>query len=614
MNKSLPLSSETQTARELFFEKGRPPEGWVPDVIVRSWQRCAQHLDNAMAMPPNRIDSHVLEERRQLNGQLRRAVQPEMDALAELVSASDSVVLLADAEGCILDAVGGLGFLHKAQQVYLQSGVHWSEEARGTNAIGTALVEGDPVLVRGRQHYLEANGILSCAAAPILSPQGELLGVLDVSGDSEHMHKQALGMVRLATQIIEHRFALKTAESKSAALLRFHHRAELLGSHREGLLILDDTQIIGANRGALQLLGTDWRSLLGSSVEAWLDLPVPGAHGRSEKGSTAGEGAFHTLLDRRSPTPKKDVVRADDEIYFDGETSAKLHKARRLLDAGIALLIHGETGTGKEVFARRLHALSRRSRGPFVAVNCAALPESLIESELFGYTKGAFTGACRHGMPGRVREADGGILFLDEIGDMPLGLQARLLRVLQERQVQPLGGGRAVSVDFALICATNRNLATMVETGAFRADLYYRIQDFTIRLPALRERSHLRELIHELMGRLGGDLMALSVDEDALLALSEYPWPGNLRQLSSTLRTLIALSEYGDTLTREQLPEEIGNHPRLQKSVLPGGHDLQSQTDRAIAEALAECDGCVSAAARRLGVHRSTLYRWMGRR
>jgi len=613
----LPLSSETQTARELFFEKGRPPTGWVPDVIERSWRRCAQHLDNAMAMPPNRIDSHVLEERRELYGQLRRAVQPEMDALAELVSASDSLVLLADAEGCILDAVGGLGFLRKAQQVYLQSGVLWSEEARGTNAIGTALVEGDPVLVRGRQHYLEANGILSCAAAPILSPQGELLAVLDVSGNSEHMHNQALGMVRLAIQIMEHRFALKTAESKSATLLRFHHQAELLGSHREGLLILDDTQIIGANRGALQLLGTDWRSLLGSCVDIWLDLPTPGAHGRSAKGSVSGEGAFHTLLDRCSPprkTVSADFARVDDETYFDGETAAKLQKARRLLDAGIALLIHGETGTGKEVFARHLHALSRRSQGPFVAVNCAALPESLIESELFGYTKGAFTGACRQGMPGRVREADGGILFLDEIGDMPLGLQARLLRVLQERQVQPLGGGRAVNVDFALVCATNRNLAAMVETGAFRADLYYRIQDFTIRLPALRERGHLRELIHELMRRLGGDLMALDVDETALLALSEYPWPGNLRQLNSTLRTLIALSEYGDTLTREELPEEIKSHPRLRKNAHPAGHDLQSQTDKAIAEALAECDGCVSAAARRLGVHRSTLYRWMGRR
>jgi sigma-54 dependent transcriptional regulator, acetoin dehydrogenase operon transcriptional activator AcoR len=617
MTKIRPMAAEAQTARQLFFDRGRIPKGCLPDVILRSWQRCSQHLDNSHAPPPCRVDSDLLNERREAQGLLRRIVQPEMDALAELVSESDSLVLLADEEGLILDAVGGLNFLQKAQQVYLQSGVHWSEAARGTNAIGTALIEGHPVLVKGQQHYLEANGILSCAAAPIFSPQGKLLGVLDVSGDSEQMHNQALGMVRLAIQIIEHRFAKTIAES--ATLLRFHHQSALLNSHREGLLILDDTQIIGANRSALQMLNTNWQELLDTPVENWLRLPAQLGKQQSKILENPLGMAFHIAHDsRRSTQVPVDINLAHDQEkhYFDDETLAKLEKARRLLDADIALLITGETGTGKEVFARRLHALCQRSQGPFVAVNCAALPESLIESELFGYAKGAFTGARRQGMPGRVREADGGILFLDEIGDMPLALQARLLRVLQEREVQPLGGGKSIAVNFSLICATNRDLSEMVSAGTFRADLYYRIQDFTIQLPPLRERQDVSLIARALLSRLGGERLELSFSEQAMGCMNDYHWPGNLRQLNSTLRMLIALSDPGIAIGVNQLPAEIScltRHQQQHSTLSLETDDLQTQTDQAIRQALMACDGCISAAARRLNIHRSTLYRWLAK-
>ncbi|MES9940435.1 MAG: sigma-54-dependent Fis family transcriptional regulator [Candidatus Thiodiazotropha sp. 6PLUC2] len=609
MTKHKALGADTTTARQLFFEKGQNPAGLVPEVIARSWQRCAQRLDNSQTSPPLRIDSNQLNERREKMARLRGVAQPEMDALAELVSDSDSLVLLANDEGLILDAAGGLNFLRKAQQVYLQPGVHWTEPERGTNAIGTALIEKNPVLVQGGQHFLDANTILSCAAAPIVSPQGELLGVLDVSGDSEHMHHQALGMVRLAIQIIEHR--LSSSNAAPGSLLRFHHRQDLLGTHREGILILDDNKVVGANRIALQLLDADWQRLIGSNAGQWLQLPSY-KESISNHGMKSPRGQiFHSKINHRQTlqvatnSPK---AASQDQHYFDATTSDLLHKARRVLDAGIPVLIQGETGVGKEVFARRLHASSQRQSGAFVAVNCAALPETLIESELFGYTSGAFTGAQRSGMPGRVREADGGILFLDEIGDMPLNLQARLLRVLQERQVTPLGGGQPITVDFALLCATNRDLPMLVDKGEFRADLYYRIQDFTLQLPPLREREDCKQIIEEMMRMLGGSEKELTFSESAVAALVNYDWPGNLRQVTSTLRTLIVLSDPKQTIDLSQLPGEI-QKPRI--NTRTDKTDLKQLTRQAIEKALSENGNNVSATARQLGIHRSTLYRQM---
>jgi transcriptional regulator of acetoin/glycerol metabolism len=290
-----------------------------------------------------------------------------------------------------------------------------------------------------------------------------------------------------------------------------------------------------------------------------------------------------------------------------------LEQAVQVLDADIAVLVLGETGVGKEVFARQLHGASRRGDGPFVAVNCAALPESLIESELFGYEDGAFTGARRKGMAGRVREADGGVLFLDEIGDMPLPLQARLLRVLQEREVTPLGGGRPVPVDFALICATVCDLQEMVDQGAFRPDLFYRIQDFSLTLPPLRARPERAAIIKRLLRELGGGERRLSFDHHALQKLLSYDWPGNLRQLTSVLRTLVVLTPPGTVIGVDRLPVGMRSS-RVSPTADSEPEDLRSQNLQAIEQTLEACNGCVSEAARRLGIHRSTIYRQLGTR
>lgn len=602
------LPGDAEEARRLFFDHGHDPAGRIPDVIARSWRRCCARLDVDERFRANRADNTRLQERRQVRDHLRRIVRPELDALAAMVADTGSVVLLADSDGLILDAVGCAAFLRQAQQVALQPGVSWSEAQRGTNAIGTAMVERQPVQVNGGEHYLNCNGIISCAAAPIISPRGELFGVLDVSGDSRQMHLHALGMVRMAIQIIEHRLVLDVPAGRE--VLRFHSDADLLGSHREGVLILDDGRIVGANSAALQLLGGRWETLLDTSVQGWLDLARVARRG--DNGFVV-DGAGRPLHGRLSGKPRVRVpvgATVTEPVYRRCPVSEPLLvQATRVLDAGIAVLVTGETGVGKEVFARQLHGASNRRSGPFVPVNCAALPESLIESELFGYVDGAFTGARRKGMPGRVREADGGVLFLDEIGDMPLPLQARLLRMLQERAVTPLGGGRPVAVDFVLICATNCDLATMVQAGTFRQDLYYRIREFGVRLPPLRERAQRRETIEWMLVAQGGRERGLSFSTDALDLLADYPWPGNLRQLSSLIRTLVALGDQDEVIDIAQLPAEI----RERRDAASEVGMLDQVTRLTVDDALAACGGNVSEAARRLGIHRSTIYRMRSR-
>jgi transcriptional regulator with PAS, ATPase and Fis domain len=282
---------------------------------------------------------------------------------------------------------------------------------------------------------------------------------------------------------------------------------------------------------------------------------------------------------------------------------ALLTTARKLLEADIPVLILGETGTGKDQFARALHAESSRSQNPFVAVNCAAIPDGLVETELFGYEEGAFTGARRQGSRGRLREAHGGILFLDEIGDMPLTLQARLLRVLQDRVVMPLGGGTPQKVDIRLICATHRDLRQMLQQGSFRADLYYRLSHYPLNLPPLRSRGDVATIAQRLLDAHGAASRGVTLSAELASAFRRYPWPGNLREMSNLLQTLLALVEDHTTLTLKHLPEILLEDMQNSLSAKP---EVESTS---AARILQRFGGNASAAARALGISRSTLYR-----
>lgn len=602
-------------ARLLFNQQGAVPGGLVAEPILRSWRRCADlGFDMRGVRRAELMTQGELREAQQRNEALRRLSEPAMSLLRRLAGGNGGLVILSDAQGLVLDSDGDTGFAQRASRVALMPGAPWDEAAAGTNAIGTALVEGRPIAVHGAEHYFEPNRILTCAAVPITDSEGRTLGVLDLSSPARDLRPDVLELVRAAVDLIEHRLFEQAYEQH--AVLRLHVDHAGLGAPGEGLLAFQGDLLIGANRRALQALGLAPTALgvyrYGDVFDGDMERG-PDAAGRVQARSGA---VYHARL--RWPRSRAPQAPARPALppatgarpatpNFDAATLGALARAVHLSDAGVSILLQGETGVGKEVFARELHARGKRASGPFVAVNCAALPESLIESELFGYEEGAFTGARRQGSKGLLRQAHGGVLFLDEIGDMPLVLQSRLLRVLQTREVSPLGAARPVSVDFALVCATHRPLAHEGPDAPVRPDLYFRIAEYTVTLEPLRARADRLELLRGLWAAQGAGPV-LPADIEAILAA--YAWPGNYRQLVAVLRTLHVLAGPAGMVDMDMLPADIRSASAVPQSV--GDADpanLQAMTDAAIRDALAAHGGNVSRAARALGVHRSTLYR-----
>lgn len=613
-------------ARRAFFERGAVPAGVVPDAILQSWRRCQRQGLSVDARPDVApVPEPSLRELRQRRERLWRLARPELEGLAGSLASSDGIVLLTDEEGWVLDAEGSNSFLDRAGQVALMPGVRWDEGTVGTNAIGTAIVEGRALQVRGGEHFFAPHGILTCSATPIFDPFGQRVGVLDISGDARHAHLHALALGRQAVDQIEHRYFADGLDD--CELLHLHAQPLLLGSPREALLGFRNGRLVAANRVGLGLFGLDRHDIGHASYEALFDQPLARLHddgmlldrqgralyGHSESKRRARAGS---VVPARAPrvVPVAPVPAAPGTVLAT-PVQQQLHRAVRVLDAGLPVLVQGETGTGKEVFARELHRRSTRAGQPLVAVNCAALPEGLIEAELFGYEEGAFTGARRQGSTGLLRQAQGGVLFLDEIGDMPLALQPRLLRVLQERELSPLGGGRPVKLDFALVCASHRDLQQAVADGRFRVDLYYRIADHVVHLPTLRELDERGALLQALWAPMAQGRV---LQAEVLELLQRQRWPGNLRQLQACLRTLVALSDPGEPITAAHLPADLMSTPLSPQvtaadsaCAVRGG--LRDIAEEVMCQALQAADGNISAAAKQLGISRSTLYRRLGR-
>ena len=683
---------QLREARRRLLDHGEPGATQLEPALLQSWQR-----SRAFGLVP---DARTLGVPHASSAQLARALEqqqallsharPVMQFMAEQIRDTASMVILADSRGMLLHSLGDDHFIDRAARVALRPGASWHEQWRGTNAIGTALHVRVPVTIHGAEHYLERNAFLTCSASPIVAPSGQLLGVIDISGDHRGFHPHTLGLVRSAARMIEHQ--LFETRHGGSLRLHLHPQVEGLGTVVEGLVALsEDGWIIGANTAGLEMLGLRAADIGGVTVERALALELrtllEGSGHRSPvpRQVRLGDGrvfwvrvgAPRGLIQERSRVAVQGIDRSDaltprpalqqDPAATNADALAVLDtgdpmmrtvigQARKVVDKPIALLVVGESGAGKELFARACHDSGSRRDKPFVAVNCAALPETLIEAELFGYRPGAFTGAAREGAPGRIREADGGTLFLDEIGDMPLAMQARLLRVLQEREVVALGGGRPVRVDFQLLCATHRRLRDDIAEGRFREDLYYRLNGLTLPLPPLRERSDFAALVAVTLERIAPD-RALRLAPDVAAAFARYRWPGNLRQLSNVLGTACALAD-GPVLGWGDLPADLlaelsecesgigtgtgtgtvggaasraGYLPAAARSESVddrldpqstlgddlGGSvtsddaigDLRGQTDRCIIEAVRLCNGNLSAAARRLGISRNTLYR-----
>lgn len=621
--------------------------------VVSSWRRCLKHygLDPTQAPSPHEgyVGEDAVCQRRSALDRLVRIGRLEMANLYEQIAQSHYILLLSDCNGLVLEQVSEPGYSRSFRQYGLAPGFDWTESRCGTNGLGTCLHTKSAITIHLGEHFFTEYGELSCSAAPIWGPDGSLIGVLDAScldcQDSRLSQVHTLALVSTSARIIEQLYFLNFFQG--CWILRFHARPELVGMVHDGLIAVNEDGIIeGCDSSTPRHLDVEGRkTLVGHPVDHIFDISMAEffRHGKSHPSAlwplscaTRGEQYYASLYPPRKirvvrarKVPKKDVGdhaagQLNKLAYFshgDPKMEYSLWCAQQVMDRDINILLQGETGAGKDTFAKIIHTASKRSEKPFVAINCAAIPESLIESELFGYERGAFTGARPGGMRGKMVAANGGTLFLDEIADMPLALQARLLRVIEDKEVIPLGSSSPVSVDVHIISATYKDLYQLVKEGRFRPDLYYRINGIVINVPPLRDRQDKEDLIKEIVAsETEGSPVQLS--PSVLHMLLDYDWPGNIRELVNTIRTACALSG-GRLIELEHLPPQLrtrylGSPPmdacgQSNMDGLPSQDALASpleeaERDRLIAE-LERHQWKMTETAASLKISRNTLYR-----
>lgn len=592
-------------------------------IIQDSWSRCrAFGLDHHSVPTFDQLPAagiaQLLESQHSLVQTTHQEVLPYYE---NILSNSNCLIMLADNQGQVLTSWGTQRFIEPSLTRGFSAGASWIERCSGTNAIGTALACEQAVHIEHDEHFLKANRFMTGSAAPIFDAERKVIAVLDVSSDSYLPPSHTLGMVKMMSQTVENRLILNLFHGQHFQLT-FNTGLNNLDSQWAGLLIFDETgQVLSANRRADNLLGI---SLSRVSVESLFKVSLLELLNQPEglpfALQASGRNRFQCLLKRPKQLPIQARVFAEPTVsppaaislstlhFGDSRVEKAVRQAERLLEKDIPLLIHGETGVGKEVFVKALHQASSRSKQPFIAVNCAAIPAELVESELFGYEKGAFTGANQKGSIGLIRKADKGTLFLDEIGDMPLPTQARLLRVLQERCVQPVGSSELFAVDIRIISATNRSLREQVQLGRFREDLYYRIGGLTLELPPLRERSDKEALFKRLWEQHREPAQWAGLSREVMALFSRHPWPGNLRQVSSVMQVALAMAEE-QPVKPEHLPDDFFVDLEMEpvETPEPLAVDLNDAED--LNRLLQAAGGNISHLARRLGVSRNTLYK-----
>jgi transcriptional regulator of acetoin/glycerol metabolism len=511
----------------------------------------------------------------------------------------------------LLDIVADKSFADTPEARNIRPGSLWSEALCGTNGIGTAAFLKRPVVVHGSEHYFPSFGSLTCAASPIFAPDGSLAGILDASSDCVSRQTHTAALVCMAATQIEN--GLFRERHHRDILIAFHNRGEYLHTLTAGLIAVDDSgRILAANQAARILLhglpttpGRSFTDIFRTRFSSFMDEGRLRERQRlqDEVGSSFIATIEHPnvspmLRAVARPRVAAPAVTPTPFISVDPVVARIVRQTEAAAQRKMPILIRGETGTGKEQLARHAHAASGRS-GSFVAVNCAALPESLIEAELFGYGEGAFTGARKGGSSGLVKEADGGTLFLDEIGDMPVTLQAVLLRFLDDWTVRPVGGAKR-QVDVLLISATNADLSESIAKGRFRSDLLFRLNTLEVTLPPLAERSDFQAIARHLLATIDA---RRTLSPRLVEHLSKCAWPGNIRELRNALSRLTLQTE-DSVIDYPEAASIAGPQIEGKRSwTLQGRHRAQ------VLSTYAETGNNVSETARRLGVSRNTIYR-----
>ena len=608
-----------------------PPDGMPPSVILDSWARCMDAglaAEAAISVPV--VEGTDLALRRERSEFVRRLAQAELETLSRQIAGSNFLLAFADQEGVILDLYADNRFSMSSSDTGIVAGSRWTETVAGTNGLGTALATGGAVAVTGLEHYFLKLGDVSCTAAPVRDARGQIVGVLDASSYYESRQRHTQALVQMAATQIEN--GLLAHQMRGHWLLAVHPRAEYLSTLSAGLLAFDGEGRLESVNGPGRSLLTGLDTLRGTRFEELFGEPLDHVLARLHLGGEVhlrdamGSALVARLVGRPFAPPVRALLRSspgaaqrptrrfadvapppaigDPAFLADDPAVAE---ACRLVEAAVRLhvpvLLHGETGTGKELLARHAHASSGR-RGEFMAVNCAALPAELFEAELFGYVSGAFSGARRDGSPGLIVAADGGTLLLDEIRDLPLQLQAALLRFLDDQMVRPVGGQSSRRVDVQLLAASHGDLDEAVQARTFRADLLHRLNTVRVTLPPLRSRRDLPEAARWV---LRGIDPQRSIDDEALAALARHGWPGNFRELRSVLtRALLQRPAARRALA-------LGSADLVAVLPTPALHEVSSQLQRSAVELVrAEFERCghsVSRTARALGISRTTVYR-----
>lgn len=628
-----------------FLKDGRVDNPQLNKQIVESWGRCrALEVDPGVGAGRQFGSIRELESRSE---KLIHLAKPLMDTLHHCLHHAEFVIVLVDSDGHVLRTLGHTNALNRAERLRFEPGANWSEKYVGTNAIGTALALGHPVQITGTEHYCEGHHLWTCSTAPIRDVNTGVAGFLDISGPRECAAPHLMALVMAAVHAIESLILLDDSEYWRNEISRYW--SALLNSVSEGVITVNSQGIITSiNEVAAKALRHHSSEIDGKHIDIMIEsyerlqgllkkeaakstgeailLRMPGNDQTTFEATVVpvrAEGSDHKgFILTFSPNKKTHFHRKPSQ-----GTSAKYRfadivgKSKGILDAieigrrisagSSNVLILGESGTGKELFAQGIHAASDRHSGPFVSINCGAIPRELIQSELFGYADGSFTGAKRGGSPGKFEIANGGTIFLDEIGEMKLEMQINLLRVLEEKSIMPVGGINEKAINVRIIAATNKDLFEEVSNGRFRADLYYRLNVVTIRIPPLRAREGdisilAKSFFQNISCRMGKGIT--NIDPAVMRAFESYDWPGNVRELVNAVEYALNIAPSGEILA-SHLPAHLRkkNPERLhtgESVVVP----LSFAEKNAIEEALRFFHGNISKACLSLGIARNTLY------
>lgn len=618
--------------------------------VSDSWKRCyALKLDPNAPKSPVKVDARQLAKIREENQTLRETALPFMEFLRNAVRGTGFILVLTDRKAIVLELFGDDEVLSMAQSNNYVPGCCRTEEEVGTNAICLALSERNPIQLTGAEHFNVRHHSWTCASAPVIGPEGELLGTVTLSGPSTNAHRHTLGMVISAAEAIHDRLCERVADqhrSRIDAML-----SSILTMISEAIVTIDGSGLVtNLNPTAAKMLEVRPTNAIGKSVLRLfpanpelmsilegtrdigpIEVAAEGSRGRSHfivtpyvlqvEGLT--QGAVLALRERREFLNDVREVSGLDAIFTFDDLIGKSPTLRKQIDLArvtarqsTRILITGETGTGKELFAQAIHNASPRSHGPFVALNCAAIPRELLESELFGYKGGAFTGSRKGGQIGKFELADGGTLFLDEVNQMPLDLQAKLLRTLQDGSITRLGDTKPIRIDVRVVAATNEDLYEKSRGGAFRSDLYFRLSVVEINIPPLRERGEdILLLAEHILTGLSTKLEKgnLELSPDAKELLCRYPWSGNVRELENVLEMAAIVCE-GEILDSAHLAYRMKGSPLVKaRTEIPEVESMSTKDAELdlIRTTMKQYHGNVALVARKLKISRSTIYRRM---